>query len=185
MAFILCFNPLKFIKLKPPIVYMYLKTLRRAHHWLHCNVQTNRDMVAYGFFSSFLDYQFLYECFSWSPIPRYFWIKKWKKQTLVSSHRMRSSLVVRASDCQCTSCNGPGFDPSIRRHSGIWGAADEAVLNIVRKKQKKNQKIFFFKKCHYIKQRCHGIPNFVAGTKFWFYLMKKFTRKSCNSLNIN
>jgi hypothetical protein len=30
-----------------------------------------------------------------------------------------ASLVVRASDCQCTSCNGPGFDPSIRRHSGI------------------------------------------------------------------
>ena len=46
--------------------------------------------------------------------------------------RMRSSIVVRASDCQCTSCNGPGFDPSIRRHSGIWGAADEAVLYIVR-----------------------------------------------------
>ncbi len=51
--------------------------------------------------------------------------------------RMRSSLVVRASDCLCTSCNGPGFDPSIRRHSGIWGAADEAVLNIVRAKKKK------------------------------------------------
>ncbi len=48
--------------------------------------------------------------------------------------RMRSSLVVRASDCQCTSCNGPGFNPSIRRHSGIWGAADEAVLSKVRKK---------------------------------------------------
>ncbi len=43
--------------------------------------------------------------------------------------RMRSSLVVRASDCQCTSCNGPGVGPSIRRHSGIWGAADETVLN--------------------------------------------------------
>ncbi len=59
--------------------------------------------------------------------------------------RMRSSLVVRASDCQCTSCNGPGFDPSIRRHSGIWGAADEAVLNIVRTKKKRKkspQKIF-------------------------------------------
>jgi hypothetical protein len=26
-----------------------------------------------------------------------------------------------------------GFDPSIRRHSGIRGAADEAVLNTVRK----------------------------------------------------
>ncbi len=49
---------------------------------------------------------------------------------------MRSSLVVRASDCQCTSCNGPGFDPSICRHSGFWGAADETVLNTVRKKRR-------------------------------------------------
>ncbi len=36
---------------------------------------------------------------------------------------MRSSQVVRASDCQCQSRNSPGFDPSILRHSGIWGAA--------------------------------------------------------------
>ncbi len=36
----------------------------------------------------------------------------------------------------------PGFDPSIRRHSGIWGAADEAVLNIVRQKIKSPPKIF-------------------------------------------
>ncbi len=43
------------------------------------------------------------------------------------------NLAVRASECQCTSCKGPGFEPSICRHSGIWGAADEAVLNIVRK----------------------------------------------------
>ncbi len=42
------------------------------------------------------------------------------------------SVVVRASDCQCTSCNSPEFDPGIRRHSGIWGEADEPVLNIVR-----------------------------------------------------
>jgi hypothetical protein len=61
---------------------------------------------------------------------------------------MRSSLVVRASDCQCTSCNGPGFDPSIRRHSGIWGSADEAVLNIVRKKRKKSPKKYFKKKMY-------------------------------------
>ncbi len=40
----------------------------------------------------------------------------WMRSSLIW---MRSSLVVRASDCQCTSCNGPGFDPSIRRHSGI------------------------------------------------------------------
>jgi len=50
--------------------------------------------------------------------------------------RMRSSRVVRVSDFQCPSCNGPGFDPSIRRHSGIRVAADEAVLNIVGKKLK-------------------------------------------------
>ncbi len=53
-----------------------------------------------------------------------------------SLFRNRFSLVVRASDCQCTSRNGPGFDPSIRRHSGIWGAADEAVSNIVKKIKK-------------------------------------------------
>ncbi len=58
---------------------------------------------------------------------------------------MRSSLVVRASDCQCTRCNGPGFDTSIPRHSGIWGAADESVLHIERKKIKKSpQKIYMY-----------------------------------------
>ncbi len=55
--------------------------------------------------------------------------------------RMRSNLVVRASDCQCTSCNGPGFDPCIRQHSGIWGAADEAVLNKYEKNKKSPPKI--------------------------------------------
>ena len=39
----------------------------------------------------------------------------------------------RASDRQCQSRNIPGFDPSILRHSRIWGAADEAVLNNVQK----------------------------------------------------
>ncbi len=58
-----------------------------------------------------------------------------RKSAVLLWTEKRSSLVVRASDCQCTSCNGPGFDPSIRRHSGIWGAADEAVLNIVRRKE--------------------------------------------------
>ncbi len=44
---------------------------------------------------------------------------------------MRCSRVVRASDFQCRSRNSPGFDPSILRHSEIWGATDEAVLNTV------------------------------------------------------
>jgi hypothetical protein len=37
----------------------------------------------------------------------------------------RSATVIEA-----TSHNSPGFDPSILRHSGIRGAADEAVLKI-------------------------------------------------------
>ncbi len=44
---------------------------------------------------------------------------------------MRSSRVVRASHCLCRSRNSPGFYPSILRHSGIWGAADAAVLKTV------------------------------------------------------
>jgi len=44
---------------------------------------------------------------------------------------IRPSRVVRASDCQCRSHNSPGFNPSILRHSGIWGAADKAALNKV------------------------------------------------------
>ncbi len=43
----------------------------------------------------------------------------------------RSSRVVRASDSQSRSRKCPGFDPSIFRHSLIWGAADETVLNKV------------------------------------------------------
>jgi hypothetical protein len=49
---------------------------------------------------------------------------------------MRSSRVMTEPDCQCQSHNSPGFDPSILRHSGILGAADEAVLNNVHKKIK-------------------------------------------------
>jgi hypothetical protein len=53
-----------------------------------------------------------------------------------SRQRMRSSRMVRAPDCQCQSGNTPGFNPSILRLSRIWGASDEAVLNIVHKKDK-------------------------------------------------
>ncbi len=49
---------------------------------------------------------------------------------------MRSSQVVRASCGQCKSRNCPRFDPSILRHSEIWGTADEAVLNNVHYKKK-------------------------------------------------
>ncbi len=46
--------------------------------------------------------------------------------------RMRSSLVVRASDCQCTSCNGPGFDPSAQRNlrGGRWSSVEYSTMFI-------------------------------------------------------
>jgi len=51
---------------------------------------------------------------------------------------MRCRRVARSSDIQCRSRNCPGFDPSILRHSGIWGAADEAVLIKVHTKNSQN-----------------------------------------------
>ncbi len=42
---------------------------------------------------------------------------------------MRFNQVVRASGCQCQSRTSPRFNPRILRHSGIWGATDEEVLN--------------------------------------------------------
>jgi hypothetical protein len=51
---------------------------------------------------------------------------------------MRSSRVVRTSDCQCQSLNGPGFDPNILRHSGIKGTAVESLLNNLHKKSPKS-----------------------------------------------
>ncbi len=44
---------------------------------------------------------------------------------------LRSNRVVRSSYCQCRCRSSLLFDPSILRHNGIWGAADEAVLNKV------------------------------------------------------
>ncbi len=64
---------------------------------------------------------------------------------------MKSSPVVRASDCQCR---------SILRHSEVWGAADEGVLNkvLIKTKQKtrtvsKNQFI-----CRRSGSLCRRIP---------------------------
>jgi hypothetical protein len=60
-------------------------------------------------------------------------LKCFIKIKLFQKFQFLHQLVKQFFWCQCTSCNGPEFDPSIRRHSGIWGAAVEAVLNKVRK----------------------------------------------------
>ncbi len=62
---------------------------------------------------------------------------------------MKSSQVVTAAGCQCLSRNSPGFEPNILRQSGIWGAADETVLNNVGtlpNKKRKNPKSNFIHK---------------------------------------
>jgi len=59
---------------------------------------------------------------------------------------IRFSGVVRSdSQWQCRNCLG--LDPSILRHSGIWGAANETGLNKVLNKSGKNppQKIYIYK----------------------------------------
>jgi hypothetical protein len=40
----------------------------------------------------------------------------------------------------CQSLNSPGLDDNILRHSGIWEAADEAVLNDLHNEERKNAK---------------------------------------------
>jgi hypothetical protein len=73
----------------------------------------------------------------------------WLQPTSVSfKNRMRSSRLVREPDSQCRSRNCHGCDPSILRHSGIWAAADEAVLNYwirywknENKEKKRNRKL--------------------------------------------
>jgi hypothetical protein len=42
--------------------------------------------------------------------------------------------VVQSADWHCNTAPRPGFSPSILRHRGIWGVADKAVLNKIRKK---------------------------------------------------
>ncbi len=49
---------------------------------------------------------------------------------------------LRASACQCQSRNSSGFDPNILRHSGIWGAVDEALLKTVHLKNPKNPPVW-------------------------------------------
>jgi hypothetical protein len=73
----------------------------------------------------------------WNKQVRFPSISKTKPRSKLRSAFVSISLtlLVRASDSQCRSRNCPGFDPSILRHSGICGAADEAVLNIVHKKK--------------------------------------------------
>ncbi len=82
----------------------------------------------------------------------------WLKSSLVW---MRSSLVVRVSGCQCQNRNGPGFDPSILRHSRM--AADEAVLNNVHKKKK----FPFLDAVLYETNWCESDRIRICNTAFW------------------
>jgi hypothetical protein len=56
---------------------------------------------------------------------------------------MRSTRVVRASNSQCRSRNCLGFDPSILRHNGICGAADEGSFEYRTQKEKNKKNIPF------------------------------------------
>ncbi len=51
-------------------------------------------------------------------------------------------------DCQYQSRNSPGFDPSVLSHSGIWRAADEAVLKKVLNKKKEKPTYLVLTSCN-------------------------------------
>ncbi len=54
--------------------------------------------------------------------------------------RLHGWDLIKWSDSQCRSRNYPGFEPSILRHSGIWGAVDEAQCWISFMKKTKSKK---------------------------------------------
>ncbi len=83
----------------------------------------------------------------------------------VAIDKLRSSLVVRASESRYRGRNCPGFDPSILRHNEIWGAADEAMLNIVHKKNPKNSPLILEKR----KEK--GTKKEIANHIFFFFKM--------------
>ncbi len=76
------------------------------------------------------------------------------------------SPVVRASGSECRSRNCPRFDPNILRNIRFWGATDEAVLNIVKKKKKQK------------KLSCSSFNLNLTGTRF-----HKKTRKKGKKVN--
>ncbi len=79
---------------------------------------------------------------------------------------LRTSPVVRASDCQCTSCNGLGFDPSIRvstefRRHGIPSVFFTSVYSVFRTELAAIPAEFRRIPCHIIpwnSAEFHGIP---------------------------
>jgi hypothetical protein len=90
--------------------------------------------------------------------------------------------MVRASGCQCQSGNSPGLDPSILRHSGIWRAADEAVLNIAHKNKNKikiNKTLFRLNtriSC-YLSAAVMVLLSFLLFPSYSIYIFKKITRR--------
>jgi hypothetical protein len=89
---------------------------------------------------------------------------------------MRSSRVVRASDCQCRRRNSPGFDPSFLPHSGILGAADESVLNTVHRKKGLGYSCQNFKCSEFAKlnSREKINKNLVGNSFFFFFFYSHF-----------
>ncbi len=58
------------------------------------------------------------------------------QQKVSAGKRSKSSMYIISQNTENTrGRNSPGFYPRILRHSGIWGAADEAVLYNVHKRK--------------------------------------------------
>ncbi len=54
---------------------------------------------------------------------------------LINMYNTVNNNVKNVNSINAQSQSSSGFDPNILRYSGIWGAADEAVLNNVHKRK--------------------------------------------------
>jgi hypothetical protein len=100
-----------------------------------------------------------------------------------------AECMVTESACQCQSRNSPGFDPSILRRSGIWGTADEALLNKVHTNRpiwlllqvewlawiEMPKKFFKKKRSSLTKTEIYGHPNFCGHL---LLLSRNFSRQA-------
>ncbi len=97
---------------------------------IYCPIVLNQLFVAIGRFNASRDY--------YSDSSGYFREHRLQEDVSFSNLWRRSSQVVRASGCQCTSRNSAEFDPSILKHNGM-------LESEIKKKIQKNPPFKFLK----------------------------------------
>jgi len=120
---------------------------------IYCPIVLNQLFVAIGRFNASRDY--------YSDSSGYFREHRLQEDVSFSNLWRRSSQVVRASGCQCTSRNSAEFDPSILKHNGM-------LESDIKKKSKKIP-LLNFSNCntHRNMSNCVNAMLYIDGTINW------------------